>query len=302
MLNRFLVPWLLSIAWLPLAAADGAWRETRWNDERAHAATAGEWEAIVSTDRGRLVYFGPAGGADNLLFAPATRDTSDGWGGHAVWLGPQTDWTKNWPPPRAWEASAAASVEIENDRLVLAMPDAGEDWPSLVRTYRWFEGRLHCEVRITGGERHTQIIQLLRVPSGWAIELQAKASAETPLGYVQLHLGRSPSPIRKFDEPRHVKRTDAGVTLHHADKMEKLGFTPQPIVARKGAMRLVVDRGRSEGPFVGEIPDEGFVTQVYLGSGRSRLIELEQLSPLWAAANDALFEIILEARIEEEAE
>lgn len=284
------------------AAADGVWRETRWNHERAHVATAGEWEAIVSTDRGRLVYFGQSGGGKNLLFAPATRDTPEGWGGHCIWLGPQTDWAKDWPPPRAWEASTAARVVIENDRLVLAMPDAGDEWPSLVRTYHWFEGRLHCEARVSGGGRNAQIIQLVRVPSEWSVDLQASASEETPFGYVQLHLGRTPSPIRRFEEPRHVSRTEAGVTLRHTDRMEKLGFAPQPIVARKGTIRLIVDRGRSEGPFVGAIPDEGFVTQVYLGSGRAPLIELEQLSPLWAAANDALFEIILEARIEEEAE
>ena len=302
MVFRFVALWLFSLSLVKAATVEGAWRETRWNDERAHVATAGEWEAIVSTDRGRLVYFGKAGGADNLLFAPTARKAREGWGGHAVWLGPQTSWTENWPPPRAWEASAAASAIIEDDRLVLTMPDAGEDWPRLVRVYRWFEGRLHCEARVSGGTRDAQIIHVMRVPSDWVVDLEAKASEETPQGYVQLHLGRTPDPMRRFEEPPQVSRTKAGVTLRHTNQMEKVGFTPQPIVARRGAMRLVVDRGRSEGPFVGAIPDEGFVTQVYLGSGRSPLIELEQLSPLWAAANDALFEIILEARIVEETE
>lgn len=302
MFCRHFAFWLLSIGLVEAGVIEGEWRETRWNDERAYVASAGEWEAIVSIDRGRLIYFGKSGGEENLLFAPAKLDTPEGWGGHCLWLGPQTNWSKGWPPPRAWEFSAAASVVIENESLVLTMTDAGDDWPQLVRVYRWFEGRLHCEARISGGGRDAQIIQIVRVPSDWEVDLHVKPSDETPRGYVQLHLGRTPSPVRRFDEPPHVSRTDEGVTLRYLNKMEKFGFAAQPIVARKGATRLIVDRGRSEGPFVGAIPDEGFVTQIYLGSGRSPLIELEQLSPLWAAANNAVFEIILEARVEEEAE
>jgi hypothetical protein len=217
-----------------------------------------------------------------------------------VWLGPQTTWSRNWPPPKAWNASAATDAKVVDGALVLTVPDADAEWPHLTRLYRWFEGRLHCEVRISGGERNAQIIQILQVPSLAEIDLRAERSADVPRGYTQVHLGRTPSPVKKFDAPPHV--TEDGDKLHvkFADKMEKLGFVAQPIVARLGKIVLRVDRGRSEGVSVGT-PDEGFVTQIYLGSARSPVIELEQMSPLWAAANNAVSEIILEAQIEDGA-
>ncbi len=50
--------------------------------------------------------------------------------------------------------------------------------------------------------------------------------------------------------------------------------------------------GASEGTAL-SVPDDGFVTQVFLGSGNDQVIELEQLSPLWAPHADTHFEIIL---------
>ncbi|HYF73859.1 MAG TPA: hypothetical protein VD864_13605, partial [Nocardioides sp.] len=68
------------------AAAEGAWQETTWRGEAAFEASAGGWRAFVSVERARLVHFGPADEAVNLLFETERRDHPQGWGGHRVWL------------------------------------------------------------------------------------------------------------------------------------------------------------------------------------------------------------------------
>jgi hypothetical protein len=83
--------------------------------------------------------------------------------------------------------------------------------------------------------------------------------------------------------------------LRFLDRIEKLGFQPQTLAARIDDIVLEVSAGTGSGE-VKATPDDGFVTQVYLGSGENQLIELEQLSPLYAPGGDASFEIVLRAR------
>jgi len=272
-----------------------AWQPVTWNGEHAFAAVSGEWKAIVSVERGRLVYFGAAKEEHNLLFAPSTRGHVAGWGGHRIWLGPQTSWVRNWPPPDAWEHSAAAVVAIDGARLVLTLSDSPDGWPRLTREYFWRDGRLHCNARASGGTRDAQIIHILQVPALAEVELQATPTADAPRGYVLVHLGRQPSPEGKFSPPKQVAEVAGKLQLKFTNTMEKLGFTPQPLLARIGHASLRVERGESAGNAL-TLPDEGFATQVYLGNDQSPLIELEQLSPLWRAGEDANFEIVIEGR------
>ncbi len=269
-------------------AAD--WTPTTWSGERAFASDEGKLRAIVSVERGRLVYFGGADGGSNLLFAPTARGGRVGWGGHRVWLGPQSEW--GWPPPAAWEASAAESATTRDGKLELTMPDAGQGWPRLTRVYFWSEGALHCDVRLSGGSRSAQIIQIFQTPPATVPALRAEPAPGAPRGYVQVHMGRQPSPRYEFETPPHVAVVDDLVRLKFLDRTEKLGFKPQPIAAKLGDVHWVVARGVSTGAEL-SVPDDGYATQVYLGSGESQLIELEQLSPLWAAGTDARFEVIL---------
>jgi hypothetical protein len=271
-----------------------SWKQTTWNGEQAFSAATKSWQAIVSIERARLIYFGSADGAHNLLYAPRTRNAPAGWGGHRVWLGPQTNWAAGWPPPAAWEKSVPEKVSAEGSHLVLQMADAGAGWPHLARDYFWTGGRFHCRVHATGGNRAAQIIEILQVPPSAEVELSAPSIPLAPRGYVQLHLGRHPSPQPEFPTPPHATRKGDQLVLRFCDVMDKFGFTAQPIRARIGSSVLRLDRGATTGRVV-STPDEGFVTQVYLGSGESPLIELEQLSPLFAAGGDATFEIVLDA-------
>ncbi|HWA84805.1 MAG TPA: hypothetical protein VG710_01170 [Opitutus sp.] len=291
---RFLPITLFACAVVSAAAAEtkSGWAATTWNGERAYAATSGAWRAIVSIDRGRLIYFGAANEDRNLLFAPPKRDTPMGWGGHRVWCGPQELWPGGWPPPEAWEHSAPANVKAEGARLELKMPDSPDGWPNITREYFWTDGALHCRVKLTGGTRDAQIIQILQVPASAEATVQAAASPKAVRGYVQVHLGRHPSPRYEFPAAPQVAADGGSLRIKFAGTVEKLGFDPQPLHARIGGTALTISRGVGEGAVV-STPDDGYMTQVYFGSSQAALIELEQLSPLWRAGDPAEFDLVI---------
>jgi hypothetical protein len=272
------------------------WQPTRWCGEAAYAATCQGWRAVVSVERGRLVAFGPAGdAARNLLFAPPTRSNPAGWGGHRAWLGPQDTWPGGWPPAKAWEYSAAARAGVSGSHLTLDLLPSGGDWPDLQRDYFWSDGALHCRIHARGGRRAAQIIEILQVRPEAVVTVNARPEEHARHGYVQLHLGRTPSPQPVFTPPPHVTERGHGVVeLRFLNRTEKLGFKPQTLSARLADVVLEVSPGETVGEVV-STPDDGFVTQVYLGSGENQLIELEQLSPMFRAGVPATFELVIRA-------
>lgn len=277
-----------------VAAAD-VWSPVRWNGEQAYVATTATLKAIVSIERGRLVHLSPADSDDNLLFAPATRNEPTGWGGHRVWLGPQLTWRATWPPPAAWEKSAAEQVRADGARLELAMPDAGDGWPRLTRVYAIVAGRLACGVRVSGGgTRDAQVVQILQTLPKTTVDLRPAPGAAAPLGFLLAPpiSGRTHALVPTADTEQ-MTRTETGVRLRYITKMEKLAFPPQEIVAHSDAVTLRVARGQTRGTEVGA-PDEGFYTQVYLGDNHAPFVELEQLSPLWKAGEPAEFGTIIQ--------
>ena len=269
-----------------------AWKQTTWNGERAFQAATPQWLAIVSVDRARLVYLGRRDGEHNLLFAPSTLNDPAGWGGHRLWLGPQSTWPQGWPPPGAWEKSSAESVRVDGVRLELKLGDAGDGWPRLMRVYRWENDGLHCEAVSSGGTRSAQFIHIVQVPPEAEVEVRSAPRPDLPVGYAQLHLGRTPSPQKKFTTPPHVSESAGVLRLRITHSAEKLGFDPQPLIGRTAGSELRVERGVNSGVVVAA-PDEGLFTQVFLGDGHDSFIELEQLSPLCKAGSVARSEIIL---------
>jgi hypothetical protein len=276
-----------------LVAADSVWQPTTWNGEKALVATHDGGKAIVSLERGRLVHFSSASSDRNLLFATATRNDPAGWGGHRLWLGPQSTWAKIWPPPAAWEHSGPESFTIDGGVLRMLMPDAGDGWPRLTRTYRWDGRKLICGAEIKGGTRPAQIIQIVQVPSPTRIGVTAQPDTFAPEGYVRLPAGNVSKLTTTFAPPPHVTRQENGLALRYLGATEKLGFRPQPLTGWDGITRaLVVNRGAETGAVAGE-PDQGFSTQVFLG-GNEPFIELEQLTPLFSPDAPASFEISIE--------
>ena len=267
------------------------WQSVSWLGEKALVSVSLGWKAIVSLDRGRLMYFGPADREGNFLLAPPTRANPDIWGGHRVWLGPQPAWSKIWPPPKEWEVSGPESFSTTGGTLRLVMADAGDGWPRLTRTYHWEGAGLVCGVELSGGTRQAQIIQIFQVPVATVVTVQARPAKGFPAGYVQLPsaAGRYAA---EFPPPPQVTRAVDDLTLRHTNTIVKLGFRPQPLTGCAGDLSLTVARGVQTGKVVAE-PDQGFFTQVYLG-GHEALIEMEQLSPLFAAGEPASFAVVLQ--------
>jgi hypothetical protein len=270
------------------------WQPATWQNEKVLVSVSLDWKAVVSLARGRLLYFGPAGREFNLLLAPPNRDNPNIWGGHRVWLGPQTTWSKIWPPPQAWELSGPETFTIDHGALHLVMADAGEGWPRLTRTYHWEGAKLVCGVELHGGIHPAQVIQIFQVPSAMVVSVQAVSAKGFPAGYVRLPSASSRFSA-DFTPPPQVTAVASQLTLRHSSAIEKLGFRPQALIGRAGAYDLTVSRGTQTGQEQAE-PDAGFFTQVYLG-GHEPLIELEQLSPLFSPAAPASFTVVLEGSV-----
>lgn len=270
------------------------WEPTTWNGEAACASVSQGWKAVVSLARGRLVYFGPADRDENLLFAPPARDNPNLIGGHRLWLGPQAEWAQPWPPPAAWEYRPPVSAQEDSGYLFLEMPEAGDGWSRITRTYRWIGAELMCGVDRAPGGRTSQIIHILQVPADMLIDLTAAPAPNVPAGYVQLPGGGLPFAASFAPHP-HVQRNGETLQLRHMSSVLKAGFPPQTITATRGGWVLHVRRGTPHGYYVTEPVDKGFYTQVYLG-GPEPFIELEQLSPRFTAEDGATFTIAISAK------
>ncbi len=277
---------LLTLICLPVGAT--AWKPTTWQGERAVSArsASGQWVAIVSLERGRLVHLGAtAAPADNLIFATSSKDDRLGWSGHRAWLGPQTQWPAFWPPPAAWEKSAAKpKLMNQGNALVLTPPPtAAGDWPDLSRGYQWRDDTLLCFVAATGtSRRDVQIVQIVQIPPDATIEVEVEPTAEAPRGYVQLPSYFRPELRTEFEPPAHVgpaRDFAARAFTFVADEPEKFGFTDRPIVVRRNGVSLTMRRGEIAGARVVGQPDQGYNTQLFFG-GHEGFIEIEQLSPL----------------------
>ena len=263
----------------PFTLSATTWTPVTWRGESSYAAVSdtGDWHAIVSVERGRLVHFGVTDdAADNLILATPTRDDPVGWGGHRVWLGPQREWPRGWPPPDAWEHSSAVP-EVEGNTLVLTPPATGHDWPDLARTYRWDGDRLLCGVRVSGPARAVQVIQIIQFPATATVLVTPEVSDDAPSGYVLLPFYARNSFLKEFTSPATVETEGERILIRHGDEPLKFGFTPRALRSLQQNVTLTVAPESLTGEPAGEL-NQGYYTEVFLG-GREPFIELEQLSP-----------------------
>ncbi|MDX2186071.1 MAG: hypothetical protein SFV32_03990 [Opitutaceae bacterium] len=282
---------LLPMATSPSKAHETTWLETRWNGESAYSAHTGTWKAVVSLDRGRLVHFGPADTDYNFLASDATKDGEEGYGGHRVWFGPQQEWSAPWPPPEAWEHAGAARWHASEASLELEMPPSPDGWPNLVRVYRVESDRLVCGVRASGGTRPAQVMQILQTPPGTRVVLQCIRDENTQ---EWMRVLRKDQDHGSLILPEHVRRDGDTVHVEYRNSPIKLAFATQPITAIRGEYTLIVSKGEERGP-IAATPDDGLYTQIYLGAPKhGNVVELEQLSPAFAAGSGGLAEMVLE--------
>lgn len=273
----------------PAFASDEGWSRIDWRGERAWASSSRGWTAIVSEERARLVSITPSGGGENLLFAELKNEFS--WGGHRFWLGPQGAWSVVWPPPADWERSPAAKMEIAGPVLRVEHPRTHATYPGLVRTYEWRDGVLHCTASWSDARFHG--IHILQLPTKAVVHVKRTITESRPLGYVLLPIFRRNELLTDREvSPAVAKVRGKEITLRSTGTGEKIGVSPQDIVAEIGACRLTMHRGKMSG-MAQATPDLGMLTQVFLGSDENVFTEIEQLTP-FGGPGLAVSEILIE--------
>jgi hypothetical protein len=281
---------LATVCTLPALRAE-SWSTVQWQGEQAYALETPAWRAIVSVERARLVHFGPVGQDTNLVAVTPAKNGNERWGGHSVWLGPQLSWARFWPPLPAWEWSVPDDVTSVGPRLTLTLPDAGDGWPRISRVYELVDGELACRVELAaGGTRAVQIMQVLQTLLTAEVEVPIVASPAAPLGCLLLPPFGGRRELTPLVEPLPDFLTRDGdvLRIRHATRLDKFAFPPSTLVARHAGFALRVSHGESVGRIVGA-PEGGFYTQVCPGDNNLRVLELEQMSPLFAAGEAAAF-------------
>ncbi len=235
----------------------------------------------MDPERARLTELHPPGGAQNLLAA----------GGHIVWLGPQAEWPREWPPLHDWHAAAAERVERRDGGRTLRVVGAHSDdrYPRIVRDYVLHREGVELIVRWAGDGEPRQAVQIVQIHPEARVHVVPQPTPDLPhgIGHLPLVPARDRLRVEAAPEPRFASPgpVPGQLVLHRGDGDAKFGLPPQTLWADlPGGARL----GLAPGPIVGRVvdtPDAGLTTQVYLGREELAFVEIEQLSPRLAAAN-----------------
>ncbi len=280
-------PWFLVVLLVVCTLLQGCassttaspWTRATWNHESAWIGDTGEWRAIVSEHRARLIYLGPKDGKTNLLYAPFAPEDTRPRGGHIFWLGPQSEWTGKWgtwPPPDEWEQLPARLAEVRANWLHLTLPRPDKTRPQLSRAYCWKNGVLHCRVAWAGGVGDHQAIQILQLPPHAIVE--ALPSPTTTPGFVRFDTKGKQTRTHEALGESATRVSAKTLRMQSRVDPDKYGFPPHTLNARIGDHGLALGAGAWEGVAM-ESPDHGFDTQVFLGGQKYPFVEIEQLTP-----------------------
>jgi hypothetical protein len=262
--------------------SSAVWSRTIWRGETAWSSECGGIGAIVSEARSRLIHLGAPDGSCNLLNAPWPRvspDENNPWpnhGGHRFWLGPQHRW--GWPPPSEWEYAPAMEALVDGAVLSLHHARIDPAYPALAREYAWEGNRLRCTARWADDGRPYFGMHVVAVDAPFAITARLGPCAAFPSGLVA---ARMADPVVPLQLPHPAISMDEGLATVQAGIREvKLGFVPQSLtLERAGGWSLSVIPGPCGG-IPGEMPDHGYLSQVWVGDGSANFAEIEQVTPL----------------------
>lgn len=283
-----------------VAGSPSEWSRISFQGEPAWVSISEGWAAVVSEERGRLIYFGEEKTGENLLYAPVPKDSTESWGGHRCWLGPQDRWEPVWPPIADWEASPSSEVEINAEQLILHAPHTVNSYPAISRRYYWRGQTLCCrgEWRKAGTEPF-QGVHILQLPKEAVVKARIERSPDLTHGFALLTPGKTPSFLAEFDRDLPGVHAKGDTIILTADGWEeKIGVVPQTLVCKINNYELVLARGEQFGHVTGEW-DRGLSTQIYLGADAyfCPFVEVEQLSSLLdPGEGTAGFEILISAR------
>ena len=257
------------------------WEKTTWQGEAAWASSHNNVRAVITEARSRLIYLGSLDGSLNLLNAPlplVRPDKNNPWpnqGGHRFWLGPQSRWV--WPPPAEWEYAAVQDASIEAGVLTLHHAHSNKDYPAIIREYAWAGNRLRCTARWKDDGRAYFGLHVVAVNTPFVITARLEKTKAVPAGLVA---------ARKVDPEPPIQLPQPAITIDgdHATvrgeiKSVKVGFVPQPLtIDRPRGWKLSVQPGPAD-VATSDAPDQGYLSQVWVGDKTHDLAELEQLTP-----------------------
>jgi len=262
-------------------SAPPVWEKTTWRGETAWSSTQGAVRAVVTVIRCRLIYIGSSDGTVNLINAPYPQTLPSGhdrWpnqGGHRFWLGPQSLW--QWPPLTEWEYSAAAAVTTAGPVLTLHERHDDPAYPAITREYAWEAGRLRCTASWRDDDRPYFGLHIVPVETPFSITARLERRAGVPAGAVLAQM-IAPEPPLTLPHPAITIEGDRA-TVRSGLKVVKLGFVPQALtITRPLGWTLSVQPGPHQGVALAD-PDQGYMSQVWVGGSEHKLAELEQLSP-----------------------
>lgn len=262
-------------------AKAAVWEKNNWHGESAWISVQDEVCAVVTEARSRLIYFGSADGSRNLLNAPLPlpkidkANPSPNEGGHRFWLGPQYRWV--WPPLVDWEHSPAAQATVMAGVLVLRQPHTDPQYPELVREYTWEGQALRCTVRWKDDGRAYFGLHVLAVDTPFKLRAHLQRTPSAPDGLVAARMV-DPAPTLQLPHPSLSVEGDY-VVIRSGIKRVKVGFPLQALtIERPGGWTLSVLPGPCS-VATPESPDQGYLSQVWVGDSADTIAEIEQLTP-----------------------
>jgi hypothetical protein len=262
-------------------SANSVWEKRIWRGEAAWSSTHGAVRAVVTEVRCRLIYLGSLDGTVNLINSPYPQilpESETHWpnqGGHRFWLGPQNRW--KWPPLAEWEYAPATRVATDGTVLVLHKRHDKLSFPAISREYAWEDGRLRCTASWADDGRPYFGLHIVPVDTPCSVSVRLERSAGVPAGVVVAQM-INPEPPLALPHPSITVEGDVA-TVHSGRQVVKLGFVPQALtVTRPAGWKLSVIPGPHQGVAL-NVPDQGYVSQVWVGGSEHELAELEQLSP-----------------------
>jgi len=262
-------------------ATTATWEKSEWQGEAAWISTNEGVCAIVTEARSRLIYLGAADGSFNLINAPLPLlrpSQNNPWpnqGGHRFWLGPQHRWV--WPPPAEWEYASIQVATAKAGVLTLHHAHVNKDYPALTREYAWDGKRLRCTVRWKDDGKAYFGLHVVAVNTPFIITAHLKKTADVPAGLV---VARMVDPEKPIQLPHPSITIDGDTaTVRGEIQQVKLGFPPQALtIDRPHGWKLSVIPGPAT-VATSETPDQGYLSQIWVGNKTHDLAELEQLTP-----------------------
>ena len=260
------------------------WKKTIWENENAFRSVSGKALAIVSEERGRLVYLGSLDGQTNLIATPSERRTpsepneAPDWGGHRFWLGPQKKWF--WPPLPDWEHSPAQATKLQDETLSFLMPHSDRSYPQIRRSYRWTgDGRLCCKCDWQSNGTPFYGMHVIAVQPFEQLRLSLQKSSAAPEGYLRIQMDGTDSRPTSL-----IAAEKDAASLSAADENEgglKIGFPLQTITISRQGLSMKMEPGEYSGE-IGEEVDSAYRTQIWCRK-ENPFSEIEQISPYLAA-------------------